>query len=418
VIRYTRSLKLRVASAFAAVAALVSLVLATAVWLGARDAGVRLIDETLDAEMQDYLARHDRNPHSTPPATATLKGYLALSSPELPQALADLPPGRHEVTLDGVRYRTLIADHRADRVYLLYNEALFRAKQTALQGTLALYLALMVLSAGLVAWWLSGHIIAPVKQLARRVHEVEPGTRPPKFGQEFPPDEVGELAQSFEQTLSRLADFIDRERNFTGDVSHELRTPITIVRGAVEILLADETRPPRDRERLLRIERAATDMADLSSALLTLAREPDPSRYLMLDLAQIVEDAVSKHRHLLRGGVELGLTLNARPHLLVDPGLLDSVVSNLLRNAFAYTERGSVTVELDENTLKIADTGPGIPRDQIERVFQRLYRGPNSQGAGIGLALVRRICVRQGWRIELDSDEGHGTRATLSFGET
>lgn len=417
-IRYTRSLKLRVAAAFAAVGVLVSLMLAVAVYFGVRDAGERLIDETLDAEMQDYQARRGRNPLSPPPATATIKGYLSRLLPDLPPPaqLSPLLPGRHEVMLnDGERYRVLVADQHDERIYLLYNEAQFLDKQILLQRTLAVYLALMAASAGLIAWWLAGHIIAPVKLLAERVHAIEPGTRPPRIGKEFPPDEVGELAQSFEQTLSRLADFIERERNFTGDVSHELRTPITIVRGAVEILLADESRPPRDRARLLRIERAATDMADLSSALLTLAREADPSRYLTLDLARVVEEAVDKHRHLLHEGVELKPSLTAHPYLLVDPGLLDSVVSNLLRNAFTYTEHGSVTVELDERELRISDTGPGIARDQIERVFQRLYRGPNSQGAGIGLALVRRICVRQGWHIGLDSDHGHGTRATLQF---
>lgn len=419
--RFSRSLRFRVATAFATIGGVISMVAAMGIYVGVRDAGERLIDETLTAEIQDYLSRRSRNPQSQPPATATLLGYVLPArqgEPVPPAAIATWTSGLHEIRLDEIYYRVAIADRAGSRYFLLYNETLFRQKQASLLLYLAGFVALMTLLSGGLALWLAERVIEPVKELARRVRDVRPDSHPERLTEDFPHDEVGELAQAFEQTLNRVADFIDRERAFTADVSHELRTPIAVIRGAAEVLLADETRPEKDRQRIERIERGAADMADLSTALLAMARERDDERREPVDLAALVEESADKHRHLLGvRPVELSLEILARPRVAADANLLAIVIANLLRNSFTYTEHGSVRIRLDAHTLTVADTGLGIQRAALDKVFQRLYKGAHSEGAGIGLSLVKKICDRYGWSIALDSEEGQGTRAVLTFGE-
>ncbi|MEW6118810.1 MAG: HAMP domain-containing sensor histidine kinase [Pseudomonadota bacterium] len=418
--RFSRSLRFRVATAFALVGGVIALVTAAGLYIGVRDAGERLIDETLNAEIQDYLDRRARNPASLPPATATLVGYVLPArqgEPIPPEPIAAWAPGLHEARLGGVYYRVAIADRGESRYFLLYNESLLREKQANLKLYLAVFVVLMALLSGGFALWLAERVIEPVKELARRVRAVRPESHPGGLAEDFSQDEVGELARTFESTLNRLADFIDRERAFTADVSHELRTPIAVIRGAAEVLLADESRSERDRQRLARIERGAADMADLSTALLAMARERDDARREPVDLAGLVEESIEKHRHLLGDRpVDLTLELAARPRVAADANLVAIVVANLLRNSFTYTERGSVHIRLDASTLVVADTGLGIPREALDKVFQRLYKGAHSEGAGIGLALVKKICERYGWSVALASEQGHGTRAELHFG--
>lgn len=418
-LRFTRDLRFRVAAAFAALGGGLSLIIAVGLFLGIRDAGERLIDETLAAEMQDYQARRDRNPHSLPPATVTLLGYLAPGSvgePAPPEEMVDLAPGRHHVLLEDIPYRLLVSDRAGVRYYMLYNEALFLERQERLGLFLAGFVAFMALASAGVALWLAERVIEPVKELARRVRGIGPDTPPSALAADFPEDELGELARAFEHSVERLAAFIARERAFTADVSHELRTPLAIIRGAAEVLLADETRPPKDRQRLERIERAAADMADLSTALLAMARERDDAQGDPVDLALLLRDALEKHRYLLAGkDVEVVLDIQAQPQLPADPNLVAIVLANLVRNSFSFTERGSVMATLDADRLVIADTGLGIPREALDRVFQRLYKGQHSQGAGIGLSLVKKICDRYGWRIALTSVEGRGTQVELQF---
>jgi signal transduction histidine kinase len=418
--RFSRSLRFRVATAFAAIGGVISLVAAVGLYVAVRDAGERLIDETLRAESEDLLARRSRNPLSPPPATATLRGYVLpaqAGEPVPPAAIAAKPPGGHEVMLDEVHYRVAIADRAGSRYFLLYDETHFRQQQAYLILYLAAFVALMTLLSGALALWLAERVIEPVKELARRVREIRPDSHPGRFTEDFPHDEVGELASAFEQTLDRLAAFIDRERAFTADVSHELRTPIAVIRGAAEVLLADPTHPAKDRQRLERIERGAADMADLSTALLAMARERDDERRASFDLAHLVEETVDKHRHLLGNRpVDLAVEILARPRVAADANLASIAIANLLRNSFTYTERGSVCIRLDDRTLTVTDTGLGIPRAALDKVFQRLYKRPHSEGAGIGLSLVKKICDRYGWTVTLESEEGQGTRAVLDFG--
>ena len=420
-IRLTRSLRFRVAAAFATVGGVVSLLMAVGLYFGAKDAGERLIDETLAAEMQDYVARRARNPDSLPPSTATLVGYAQRAGADFeptapPAAVAALMPGHHDIQLARGVYRAFVADHNGERYTLLYNETLLLDTQRNLQRSLALFVVLMTLLSGGIAFRLADRAIEPVKLLARRVRAVEPDAHPTHFGEEFPHDEVGELARSFEHTLARLADFIDRERAFTSDVSHELRTPIAIIRGAAEVLLADETCPDKHRQRLLRIERAAVDMADLSTALLAMARERDEDRTEPVNLVQVVEETIEKNRHLLgERAVEVIVEIDAQPSVMADANLVAIVVANLLRNSFTYTERGSIRIHLDSQALSVTDTGIGIPHSALGQVFKRHFKGAQSGGAGIGLALVSKICVRYGWTIALHSEEGKGTKAELRF---
>jgi signal transduction histidine kinase len=234
--RFKRSLRTRVASAFAALGGGIALVIATGLYIGAQDAGVRMLDETLNAEMQDYQARRLRNPHSLPPSTATLLGYVAptaLDEPMLPEQLADMQPGRHHIDLDGVPYRLAVADRASHRYYLLYNETLLYEREARLGVYLAAAVLLMTLLSAGIALWLTERVIEPVKELAQRVRGIAPGTPHSDLAADFPADELGELAQAFEQSLDRLAAFIERERAFTSDVSHELRTPLAVISGEI-----------------------------------------------------------------------------------------------------------------------------------------------------------------------------------------
>lgn len=417
--KFTRSLRVRVAAAFAAVGGGVALLLAAGLYVGAWDAGERLIDETLAAEMQDYRARRARNPHSLPPTTATLVGYVYPNEPDLPaipSELKDLSPGNKQVEISGVVYRVLTAHSEDTQFWLLYNETLFRGRQLQLTLFLVGFVTLMVLASGGLAWWLAGRVIEPVSELARRVRKLSPDSHDLNLAADFAPDEVGELAKAFAQSFRRLGAFVERERAFTADVSHELRTPLAVIQGATEVLLSKDGLDPSDKRKLERIERAASGMADMGTALLAIAREQDEGEYAPVDLAGLLKDVVDKHRHLVDGKpVKLLLEIKSNLSLRADPTLLFIVFSNLISNALSYTVEGEVQVVLDTHSFSVADTGFGISQDALGKVFNRHYKSEHSSGSGIGLSLVKKICERYGWAIQLASEEGRGTRALIQF---
>lgn len=415
------SLRLRVAVTFAWFGALVSLLLATGLYFAAADLGRRLMDETLRAEMDDYLARRARNPQSLPPQTLTLRGYvLEPGTPPdaLPPPLHGLPPGQHEVRLDGIPYRVAVAQRGHSRYLLLFDERAQRQRERHFLFYLVGAFLIMTLLSAAGGYWLAGRLVAPVTRLARQIRDASPEGESPALARHFSEDELGEMARAVDGYIERLRAFIEREKAFTADVSHELRTPLAVIQGAVDVLEADPALSDRQRQRLSRIARAVRDMSELTAALLIMAREPrrEGLGEETCSLREAVLHTVETHRHLMEGRpARLELDLRADPRLAVEPILLGIVIGNLIRNAFSYTEQGVVTVRLLPDRLVVADTGIGIRTEELARVFQRYYRGATSQGAGIGLSLVKRICDRYGWRVQIDSRENEGTTAQLIF---
>lgn len=420
--RRRHSLRLRVALAFAGMGALLSLLLTMGIWFAAHDVSQRLMDQTLKAELEDYMARRARNPNSLPPATASLRGYLAKSGSDgedLPPAVRSLPPGQHEIELDGTPYRVAVAEGDGNRYVILFDQVRQKRREQRFLGYLVVGALLMTLLAAVGGMWLAGRVIAPVTELARAVGGAAADTPPrlaPTGRPAEPGDEIDDLAHAFDSYVQRLAEFVERERAFSADASHELRTPLAVIRGAAEVLAEDPGLSPAQRERVARIERATDEMGELIAALLLLAREDRTADGETCDARRIALHCIERYRPLASSrGTVLSLLAPPAVELKAPPALFAITLANLVHNALAHTRDGEVAVELDPSRLTVRDSGSGIRDEALTRVFERHYRGPESAGAGIGLALVKRICDRLGWKIELQSETASGTRVTLIF---
>lgn len=412
------SLRARVALYFAGFGALLSLVMAVMVYQSAHDLSVRLIDETLTAELDDYIARRERNPLSLPPSTVTLQGFVreAGETDGVPDYLATLPPGRHEIRVGTLSYRAAVLDRDNARYYLLYDISLKLKRERRFAQQLSIVAVAMTLLSGLLGIVLSGAAVAPVADLAARVRHRRPEDWDRPLAEHFHDREIEELAGVFDRQLSRMRAFMERERAFGADMSHELRTALAVILSATEVLLDDDKLSDKQKARVQRIERAARDMAELGTALLLMAREDHAQPGGGCQVAAVVEEAVEKQHHLL-GSKPVTVDVQTDPALVVsaDCGLVDILVSNLVRNAFSYTDAGSVTIHQDSRSLVISDTGRGIPGEAIDQAFLRHFRDISSTGAGIGLSLVKRICDRYGWQVRLESGERQGTTVTVVF---
>lgn len=414
-----RDLRERVALFFAGFGALLSMVLALVVYQAVHDQGRRLIDETLAAELDDYIARRERNPNSLPPSTVVLQGYVSEGgrTGEVPGYLADLPLGWHDVVIGKLSYRVAVIERKNTRFFMLHDASLQMKREQRFMWLLgAIVLAATLLSA-LGGYGLSRATVAPLADLAARVRHrgVEDDDRP--LADDFPEGEIGELARVFDRHMLRMRAFIERERAFNADMSHELRTSLAVILSTTEILLDDPQLTPKQKERIARIDRAARDMADLSTALLLMAREEG----MLGDtggcaIAAVIERAVERHRYMLAGKpVEVDLQLDNTVELSADPALADILIGNLIRNAFAYTMQGRVSIRQDRSGFSVADTGRGMSEQAASQAFVRHFRDIASQGAGIGLSLVKRICDQYDWQVHLESRAGCGTTVSVKF---
>ncbi|HEY4583829.1 MAG TPA: HAMP domain-containing sensor histidine kinase, partial [Lysobacter sp.] len=216
----------------------------------------------------------------------------------------------------------------------------------------------------------------------------------------------------------RLTHVVQRDREFNADVSHELRTPLAVIRGAIELLLARADLDDKTRNRLLRIQRAEQQCTDLISSLLLLSRNERGQG--TTDVARVAEQLLDAHRAQL-GGKPVTLRLEGDRGLMADApeAAVAVALGNLIGNAVKYTAEGEVVVRLHPRAVEVVDSGPGLSPEDAARLFERGYRGTHaghSQGGGIGLSIVRRLCELYGWNVQVKPGAPKGVVATLTFG--
>jgi two-component system sensor histidine kinase BaeS len=220
---------------------------------------------------------------------------------------------------------------------------------------------------------------------------------------------------------ARLEEMEQRRQSTLADVSHELRTPLTVIRGNVEALIDGVY--PGDREHLEPILEEARVMERLIDDLRTLTLveagslvlHPEPT-----DLGTLLPDVAAGYRSQSeQAGVQLIVSVaDAVPVIEVDPARIREVVANLLANALRHTPSGGsvdLTARLTGDAVEVTvrDTGSGIHTEDLERIFDRFYRSPDSPGSGLGLPIARDLVQAHGGTVTASSEPGYGT--TIRF---
>jgi signal transduction histidine kinase len=233
-----------------------------------------------------------------------------------------------------------------------------------------------------------------------------------------------EVAQALAEQNERLRELDRMKDQFVSVVSHELRTPLTSMVGYLELVLEGEAGDlGEEQEQFLGIvDRNCRRLNDLVDEILFVARV-DAGRFTLeresVDLTELAEAAVTSARVPAdRKGVEISLSAsNGLPTLWADPTRLTQVLDNLLSNAVKFTPEGgtvraSVARRGDAAHVEVADTGVGIPKDEIGKLFERFFRASTAAtipGTGLGLSIVKAIVEAHGGTISVESEEGAGT---------
>jgi signal transduction histidine kinase len=290
------------------------------------------------------------------------------------------------------------------------------AKTFVLAGALTLALALVA------SYLMGARISAPLRKMAGVASRVDAGELEPRMQVPDTGGEVQVLAEAFNNMLDRLTGELKGQREFIADASHELRTPITVIRGQLEVLAAEEHPTAADVRRAQQhVQREITRMSRLIDDLLLLAaaEHTDFLRPESIELGTFVEQlwdgiSLTAYRHFELGAVPPGT-------LFADGDRLAQALRNLALNSIAQTREDSGLVRLEVDApapgmirFTVVDDGPGIPLAERERVFERFHRTDPARsraagGAGLGLAIVRAIAEAHNGEVRaVDPQPGAG----------
>ena len=426
--RYRRRLRTRLILSFLLLGFGLTLMLAFATNLARARVENQLVEDVMNKNIDEYARRFYANPARSPAVPVEQIRGRVVSKNNFEALRLEQPDwyrfsdGIHNMSgfnEDGSPFAYKLAVRKTPDTwfFLAYDmsQSLRGEKQfnNALLGVVVVFTGLSLL----LGLWAASRVMSPVTELAQRLRDSGRSSQPEALAAHFPDDEVGELAKALDDYSSRLTEVVKRDREFNADVSHELRTPLAVIKGAVELSLSRPDLDDKTRSRLQRIQRAEAQCTDLISALLLLSRNERGQGDT--DVGKVAEQLLDAHRAQLGGKpLELRQEGGIEQRVHAPESAVNVALGNLIGNAVKYTPSGEVVVRLLPGAVEVVDTGPGLSAEDAARLFERGYRGTHaehSQGGGIGLSIVRRLCELYGWSVQVRPGDVRGVVATLRF---
>lgn len=288
-----------------------------------------------------------------------------------------------------------------DEIYEFSEEQMFwsQAKQLIISISLLLISFAVVLR-------ISHRLTSPLSALAKMLETRSPlDLSPIPVPEGVETKELLQLVDCFNQYQARLHRSIERERSFNRYASHELRTPLMVIKGAVS-LLGQSNEPAFIEKQRQRLLSASNEMNDFVTTLLSLTRNEDLSNLVLRTLGKDeIENIVSTHAHLINHKpISCEVVIKEETKIKVPETTIKILVGNLVKNAFACTNQGSVSISVSPQAVEVADTGIGLAKKP---------RG--IEGYGLGLVIANDICRKYGWQLDLANNAAGGCTATITL---
>jgi len=275
--------------------------------------------------------------------------------------------------------------------------------------------------AGLGGWVLARRALRPVDRMVEAAQRISAERLAERVEETGAGDELDRLAQTLNRMLSRLDAAFQQVRRFSADASHELQTPLTALRGELEVALRSSRTPEEYQETLKSALEEIERIARLVEGLLILARAESGALRMdrrPVDLAELVEEVYWRLKVLAdERSVDLRMDGLEPVTVIGDRDRLRRLLVNLVDNAVKYTGPGgqvglSLAREGDRVVMEVSDTGPGIPLEEQEQIFQPFFRSEavlSERGSGLGLSIARSIALAHGGELSVESTPGQGS---------
>ncbi len=295
-------------------------------------------------------------------------------------------------------------------------------------------LGLLFLASLGVGWMVAGRVLAPIDRIIGVARDIQATDLSRRISLRGPPDELKDLADTFDGMLARIDDAFEQQRLFIQETSHELRNPLAVIRTNLDVALGDPAATADDlRETGEVVRRTAERMSQLVDDLLAHAREGGSSRPLeRLDVAFVVADTTAEFRVPAEArGLQLSADTEPDLWVLGDRVALRQALANLLANAVRLAPTGTtIRVAAGRRTgeeangadrwvwMAVQDEGPGIPAESRDLVFQRFWRGDGRRAreegrSGLGLTIVRQIAETHRGEVRVRGNDHGGSTFSL-----
>ncbi len=406
---------------------LISLVTLLGVYVAGKVVEDVLVKQALEGEAAFFWEHYEKDADFNLPNTLNLTGYFSHTSSvmSIPKHLNLLEPGYHRVNLENGRPLVHVSDNNGKRLYLVFEEG--QVSRLAFYFGIAplAFVLLVIYLPAWVSYMMSKRAISPVIKLAKKMDEVQVSASSDldlDFSdmEKNADAEVISLLGAFKHYASQVREYVKREKNFTRYASHELRTPLAVMKGSVA-LLEKQSLEAHSQKVLSRMKMVILDMEHLIESLLILSRNQSivvPNE--LVNINQLIEREVAQLKEQSQPhSVSIELIQKEKAHLKIPERLLSICLSNIIGNAINYSPGGHIKIIVTCSGVTVKDNGIGMSEEILSKIFAPFYRGDREdeivRGYGLGMSIVKTICDRMNWQLDIKSQLGKGTSVKIGL---
>ena len=339
---------------------------------------------------------------------------------KIPEYVQNFEPGSHELELEFSAYHVVTKEYDQSTYVLIQDQSEFEMAEEAMLDLVVFFLIFFVLISFLFSITLARKIIQPIVDLSNDIDKLSSADVNP-VKPVYANDEVGKFIDIIFNYISRLSSYLQREKWITSDISHELRTPMMVISSSLDVLQQEENIPEQKQMLYQNMSDSAKNINELINTFLLLARETPKNKTTILpeiDIRKVTEHTIqqltpyAEEKELL-----VKITGENVIKTRINEKFFSIVISNIIKNSIFNTQDGSINISLKKNSVKIDDTGCGLPANikHFINTDTDVYPTKNNNRLGIGLSIVKRVCEHEGWSLQCSDNEQQGSSFLITF---
>ena len=322
----------------------------------------------------------------------------------------------HDIKFNDKSYHVLVDnDYYGDKLYLAYDISEYENEEFNAHIILYFVAVFLIISLVIFYIYMFKNLFNPIKELAANILKNKGTPLDFDFNKKYINHEVSSITKSLNKYMVKINNILEDEKLFTSITRHEIRNSLAVIESSIEIISSDQSLSENIKNHINKISHKCKSLNDSTSNILFLLRNDTYDGSKMIDISDITIKIIKEYQDKVIGKIKIHLVDAVTNNINMNIYDYETIIYNLLNNAITHANCTLINIELSDNVILVSDNGVGIDENIFPKIFEKNIKSNKSDGVGLGLFIVKKICDNYGFKINLTTDKGHGFKISIIY---